>query len=93
MRGAVLGDVISSLLSHSGYEVIREYYVNNSGSQIDVLGRSLYKRYLELYGQKIQLNNDEYPGNYLIEIAQIIKNNNGGSRRITSSYFKNFTDL
>lgn len=77
MRGAVLGDVISSLLSHSGYEVIREYYVNNAGSQIDVLGRSLYKRYLELYGQIIQLNNNEYPGNYLIDIAQIIKNNNG----------------
>ena len=48
MRGAVLGDVISSLLGESGFEVTREYYVNNAGSQIDTLGISLYKRYLEL---------------------------------------------
>ena len=73
MRGAVLGDVISSLMSSSGYEVTREYYVNNSGSQIDILGKSLYKRYLELFGNKIELNNDEYPGKYLIDIAQLIK--------------------
>ena len=49
MRGAVLGDVITSLLLNSGYKVTREYYVNNAGSQIDILGESLYKRYLELF--------------------------------------------
>ena len=53
MRGAVLGDVISSMLTNSGFKVTREYYVNNSGSQIDILGNSLYKRYLELNGPKI----------------------------------------
>ena len=77
MRGTVLGDVISSLLTESGFEVTREYYVNNAGSQINILGSSLYKRYLELYGEKIDLNKDEYPGEYLIEIAKIIKNNDG----------------
>ncbi len=74
MRGAVLGDVISSLLTHTGYHVTREYYVNNAGSQIDILGESLFKRYLELFGNSIDLNKSEYPGEYLIDIAKIIKN-------------------
>ncbi len=74
IRGAVLGDVISELLVNTGYKVIREYYVNNAGSQIDILGKSLYKRYLELFGHSIQLNKNEYPGDYLINIAKEIKN-------------------
>ncbi len=95
MRGAVLGDVISSLLINSGYKVTREYYVNDAGSQIDILGNSLYKRYLELYGEKIALNNDEYPGNYLIEIAKKIKKNDGAKWRAINSierenYFRHF---
>ncbi len=95
MRGAVLGDVISSLLTESGFEVTREYYVNNAGSQINILGSSLYKRYLELYGEKIDLNKDEYPGEYLIEIAKIIKNNDGEKWKNFNTnerekYFKSF---
>ena len=74
MRGAVLGDVISSMLYNLGYNVVREYYVNDAGSQIDILGNSLYKRYLQLFGYFVELNNNEYPGEYLIEIAKIIKN-------------------
>ena len=74
MRGAVLGDVISSLLVETGYKVTREYYVNNAGSQIDILGKSLYKRYLQLFGESINLNSNEYPGEYLIDIAKVIKN-------------------
>ena len=81
MRGAVLGDVISSLLGESGFEVTREYYVNNAGSQIDTLGISLYKRYLELFGEAIELNNDEYPGSYLIDIANKIKKIDGDKWR------------
>ena len=95
MRGAVLGDVISSLLSYTGYEVTREYYVNNAGSQIDILGNSLYKRYLELFGQSIKLNSNEYPGEYLIDIAKLIKNkddtkwlDNDSIER--ENYFKDF---
>jgi len=95
MRGAVLGDVISSLLSYTGYEVTREYYVNNAGSQIDILGNSLYKRYLELFGQSIELNSNEYPGEYLIDIAKLIKNkddtkwlDNDSIER--ENYFKDF---
>ena len=51
--------------SNTGHQVTREYYVNNAGSQIDILGKSLYKRYLELFGYSIQLNKNEYPGDYL----------------------------
>jgi arginyl-tRNA synthetase len=95
MRGAVLGDVISSLLTYTGHEVTREYYVNNAGSQIDILGKSLYKRYLELFGKSIELNSNEYPGKYLIDIAKLIKNkddtkwiDNDSQQR--ESYFKYF---
>ena len=95
MRGAVLGDVISSLLDHSGYSVTREYYVNNAGTQINTLGYSLYKRYLELFGESITLNNDEYPGEYLIEIAKIIKDTDGSKwknvdEKKRDQYFKDF---
>ncbi len=95
MRGAVLGDVISSLLTYSGYKVTREYYVNNAGAQIDILSKSLYKRYLELFGKTIKLNDDEYPGEYLIDIAKIIKKQDGNKWINTNleeknNYFKNF---
>tara|TARA_Y100001970_G_scaffold124366_1_gene153986 strand:- start:2469 stop:4208 length:1740 start_codon:yes stop_codon:yes gene_type:complete len=95
MRGAVLGDVISSMLTNAGYNVTREYYVNDAGSQIDILGTSLYKRYLELFGDKINLKDNEYPGNYLIEIAQIIKNIDGKKWKNIDTierenYFKDF---
>ncbi len=95
MRGAVLGDVITSLLLNSGYKVTREYYVNNAGSQINILGNSLYKRYLELFGQSIKLNHDEYPGEYLIEIAKLIKKEDGDkwvekNSKDKENYFKTY---
>ena len=95
MRGAVLGDVISSLLSNTGHQVTREYYVNNAGSQIDILGKSLFKRYLELHGEKVELNSNEYPGEYLIDIAKLIKKKDGDKWLNHDSidredYFKDF---
>jgi arginyl-tRNA synthetase len=95
MRGAVLGDVISSLLLNSGYSVLREYYVNNAGSQIDILGKSLYKRYRQLFGYSDDLISNEYPGEYLIDIANLIKNDDD-TKWIDSevdereSYFKHY---
>ena len=77
LRGAVFGDVLSNLYEKTGYKVTREYYVNDAGSQIDKLSNSLYKRYNELFGKNIKINEDEYPGNYIIDIAkQIYKNDN-----------------
>ncbi len=72
LRGAIFGDVLSNLYKKIGYHVIKEYYVNDAGSQIDKLTSSLYKRYLELCNQNIKLSADEYPGTYLIEIAKKI---------------------
>ena len=77
MRGAVLGDVISNVLNFIGHEVTKEYYVNDSGSQIFILGNSLYKRYCQLFGNKIDLSIEDYPGEYLIDLAKKIKDSDG----------------
>ena len=95
IRGAVFGDVLSSLYSKTGYNVFREYYVNDAGSQIDKLSNSLFKRYLQLFDKKIELTEDEYPGQYLIDIAKKIKNQDhdkwlNSKEEETIKYFKNF---
>jgi len=74
MRGAVLGDVLASILQSTGHDVLREYYVNDAGSQIIILGKSLFKRYQQLLGQKVKLTEEDYPGEYLKEIAKNIVN-------------------
>ncbi|MFC1610568.1 arginine--tRNA ligase [Myxococcota bacterium] len=71
-RGAVTGDVISRLLEAAGYEVEREYYVNDLGHQLDVLGRSIYLRYAELLGRSFEPPADFYPGDYVTDIAREI---------------------
>ena len=73
IRGAVLGDVLSSVLESIGHNVTREYYVNDAGSQIKTLGNSLFKRYQQLFNINIELLSNEYPGSYLIDIAKQIK--------------------
>jgi len=70
LRGAIFGDVLSSIFKKTGYHVIKEYYVNDSGSQIEILGNSLYKRYCQLLNINVDVLNDEYPGEYLINIAK-----------------------
>ncbi len=77
MRGAVLGDVISSVMKFIGHEVTKEYYVNDAGSQISILGNSLFKRYKELFDYEIELSDNEYPGEYLIDIAKNLKQLDG----------------
>ncbi len=74
IRGAIFGDVLSSLYTKTGFKVSKEYYVNDAGSQINKLSDSLYKRYLQLFGNKIELLSDEYPGEYLVKIAKEIYN-------------------
>jgi arginyl-tRNA synthetase len=65
-RGAVVGDALASLLEYSGHEVIREYYVNDAGAQVDVLARSVHLRYLEALGRQIgAIPEGLYPGDYL----------------------------
>ena len=55
MRGAVLGDVLASMLTAVGHDVTREYYVNDAGSQISILGSSLFKRYQQLFNVNVEL--------------------------------------
>ncbi|MEI6805755.1 MAG: arginine--tRNA ligase, partial [Myxococcaceae bacterium] len=76
-RPAFLGDAVSKLLKAAGYEVTREFYVNDAGNQIQTLGRSVYARYCELFGQKVEFAKDAYPGEYVIKIAQKLKDLDG----------------
>ena len=72
-RGAVLGDVISNLLIFNGHKVIKEYYVNDYGSQVKNFVKSVYFRILEiLKKEEFPSNNDLYPGDYIIDIAKKI---------------------
>ena len=68
-RNAVLGDTVANLLEWIGYTVDREYYFNNAGRQMRVLGDSVKKRYLELLGDKIDFPDDYYQGEYIKDIA------------------------
>ncbi len=72
-RGAVFGDALASLLDFAGFDVTREYYINDGGAQVDVLARSVYLRYLEAHGQEVAFEDGTYPGDYLIEVGEALK--------------------
>jgi arginyl-tRNA synthetase len=73
VRGAVFGDALAQLLSETGYEVTREYYINDAGVQIDVLGRSVYLRYREALGETIgEIPPGLYPGDYLKPVGEAL---------------------
>jgi arginyl-tRNA synthetase len=78
-RGAVFGDALASLLDFAGYEVTREYYINDGGAQVDVLARSVYLRYLEAHGQEVAFADGTYPGDYLIEVGQALRDKVGAA--------------
>ncbi len=80
-RQAVLGDTISNILSWAGYDVSREYYFNNAGRQMRVLGNSVRVRYLQLLGDEIEFPEDHYQGEYIRDIAAKLKDEHGGSLR------------
>ncbi|MBO6854344.1 MAG: arginine--tRNA ligase [Marivivens sp.] len=72
-RGAVFGDALASLLDYAGYNVTREYYINDGGAQVDVLARSVYLRYLEAHGQDVAFEDGTYPGDYLVPVGEALK--------------------
>jgi arginyl-tRNA synthetase len=76
-RVAVIGDVLGRLHKAVGFDVEREYYVNDAGKQMENLGRSLYARYQELLGVPFEFPVDGYPGDYVKELAEEVKNDNG----------------
>ncbi len=70
-RGAVSGDVLAELLKFAGYDVTKEFYINDAGKQIEILAKSLHHRYLEQFGKaREDLPNWAYPGSYLIDTAK-----------------------
>jgi arginyl-tRNA synthetase len=72
-RGAVVGDALASLLEFAGHKVIREYYVNDAGGQVDTLARSAHLRYREALGEDIgEIPEGLYPGDYLIPVGQAL---------------------
>jgi arginyl-tRNA synthetase len=77
-RGAVFGDALANLLAYAGYEVTREYYINDAGAQIDVLARSAYLRYREATGEEIgPIPEGLYPGDYLKPVGEALANEYG----------------
>lgn len=71
-RGAAFGDILGNILTACGYEVTKEYYINDVGTQMKTLGESLKARYLQLLGQDVPIPENGYQGKYLIEIATIL---------------------
>jgi arginyl-tRNA synthetase len=83
-RGAVFGDALASLLQHAGYEVTREYYINDAGAQVDKLGQSAFLRYREALGETIgEIPAGLYPGDYLKPIGAALAKKFGGALKDT----------
>ena len=80
-RGAVFGDTVSRLLEWTGHDVTREYYFNNAGRQMRILGDSVRLRYLELLGDPVEFPQDYYQGEYIRTIAQHLHDSSGDALR------------
>ena len=77
-RGAVVGDALASLLAKAGYDVTREYYINDAGAQIETLARSLHFRYRQVLGEEVgDMPEGLYPGDYLVPTAEQLAKDDG----------------
>jgi len=82
-RGAAYGASLASILSWAGYRVQREYYVNDNGRQMDILAVCVWLRYLELCGESISFPENGYRGDYIYDIARIVRADHGDKWRFT----------
>ena len=81
-RGAVFGDALASLLAFAGFDVTREYYVNDAGAQVDVLARSAFLRYREALGEEVgAIPEGLYPGDYLVPVGRALADRYGSDLR------------
>ena len=78
-RGAVFGDALANLLAAAGHDVTREYYINDAGAQVQVLGRSAYLRYREALGETVTIPEGLYPGDYLKPVGVALAEKYGQS--------------
>jgi arginyl-tRNA synthetase len=76
-RNAVVGDGVQSLLRWAGFDVTREYYVNDYGAQVQTLARSVHLRYQELFGRQVTMPPKSYPGEYVRDVAALLKDAHG----------------
>jgi arginyl-tRNA synthetase len=84
-RGAAYGAVVADLLAAVGFEVHREYYVNDAGRQMDILGTSVWLRYLELCGEVLDFPSNGYKGDYVWDIAATLHREHGDAYRCDAS--------
>jgi arginyl-tRNA synthetase len=91
-RQAAFGDTLANILEFANYRVVREYYINDEGNQISLLGKSIRARYLELFGEPTEFPESGYKGSYINEIAGNIKSKYGARfvRRESADFFINF---
>ena len=87
-RNAVIGDIIARILEWKGYEVTREYYFNNAGRQMRILGNSVEARYYEILGKSFEFPKDGYKGDYIINIAKKILKRHGRNINRGDSIFQ-----
>jgi arginyl-tRNA synthetase len=83
-RAAIVGDALAAILKHCGYDVTREYYINDAGGQIDVLANSTYARYLQALGEEAEIPEDGYPGEYLVPVGEALKERYGNKLQAMS---------
>ncbi len=94
-RGAIFGDVMAKLMQKVGYDVLKEYYINDAGGQINTLIKSAHVRYLQALGVDVIVTENLYPGEYLIQVGEEIKKQFGDSIRKMDfeEYFPKIRDL
>lgn len=92
-RGAIVGDSLAKLLLKAGFAVRKEYYINDAGNQVNVLGESAYLRYREALGEKITIPDGCYPGEYLKEVGEAAKSQEGDKWINESDYLPFFREF
>jgi len=78
-RGLALGDTLARALAAAGFEIEREYLVNDAGTQTDIFAETLYVRYQRLFGREVEMPEGGYPGEYIIDLAKTLKDEFGDS--------------
>ena len=91
-RQAILGDMVSNILTWNGYDVTREYYYNDAGKQMRVLAESCYAKYAKHIGKEVEMPENGYVGTYLDEIAEKIVNEHGKDLESDNPIFRYFTE-
>jgi arginyl-tRNA synthetase len=78
-RGLALGDTLANVLAAAGYQVQREYLVNDAGTQTETFAATLYARYQQLFGREVEIPEGGYPGEYMVRLAERVKEEKGDS--------------